>query len=124
MEFGQSYCKDFLKRDPKNLFCIFRSFTLFLMIFRSFTHFLGIYLFISEILEKVKHFSGHGPAFGPWPTAPLGQWPKDQWPKQPCNWTRGRVSVRTSAWSPWPQPAQWRGRHRLTVGRGAARCAG
>jgi hypothetical protein len=35
MEFGQAYSKDFLKKNPKKLFCIFMKFILFILNFRN-----------------------------------------------------------------------------------------
>jgi hypothetical protein len=100
------------------------------MIFRSFTHFLGIYLFVFRILEKENCFRlvGRLSARGlqlRWASSLLrrprpGWRPTGQRPRQPGNWTRGRAGARSLC----PQPVQWRGQHRLTVVRGAARCAG
>jgi hypothetical protein len=51
----------------------------------------------------------------------LGWWPTGQ---QPGNRTRGCAGACTGALSPRPRPVQWHGRHRLTVGRRVAWCAG
>jgi hypothetical protein len=124
MEFGQAYCKDFLKGIQRNLFFIFRSFTLFLMIFRSFTHFLRIYLFIFEILEKEKRFLAREPASGPQATASrahsllsaagrlghgLGAWPTSR-PGQLWLWraasTQSAVIVAAAGAAAWPVVAR------------------
>jgi hypothetical protein len=61
MEFGQAYSKDFLKKNKKNLFCIFMKFILFILNFRN----SSLNEFdLTKILEKGVQFNwaktGHG----------------------------------------------------------------
>jgi hypothetical protein len=90
MEFGQAYCKDFLKRNSNKFICIFSSFTLFLMIFLKFYTFFGNLSIHFWNFGKGKCFLARGPASGPQVTASRARGPLSM---------SGRVGHGLGAWS-------------------------
>jgi hypothetical protein len=130
MESSQAYCKDFLKRNPKKFILYFSKVPTNFYLISKFGS-ISVNWIIQKILEKKNR--AVGPAFGPHPTAPLGQQPvmaarePDVWACRRghrCAVTVAAADAGTDARSPWLRPAQGHGRHRLTVGRGVARCVG
>jgi hypothetical protein len=72
MESSQAYCKDFLKRNPKKFILYFSKVPTNFYLISKFGS-ISVNWIIQKILEKKNR--AVGPAFGPHPTAPLGQQP-------------------------------------------------